>query len=64
MFVDTDERRVLFVTDGRGADTVGRFADDLEAHNGDASNINEVCIDMSAAFIKGVGETLTEAEIT
>ena len=64
LFVDIDERRVLFVTEGRGADTVGRFADDLEAHNGDASHIKEVCIDMSAAFIKGVTENLTEAQIT
>jgi transposase len=64
LFVDIDERRVLFVTEGRGADTVERFADDLEAHNGDASHIKQVCIDMSAAFIKGVTENLTEASIT
>ncbi len=37
LFVDIDQRRVLFVTDGRDADTVAAFADDLEAHNGDAS---------------------------
>ena len=63
---------MLFVTEGRGADTVEAFADDLEAHNGDASHIKQVCIvlearlrhDMSAAFIKGVTENLTEAEIT
>ena len=54
----------LFVTDGRGADTVAEFADDLEAHGGDASRIKQVCIDMSPAFIKGVTENLTEAEIT
>jgi transposase len=64
LFVDIDRRRVLFVADGKDADTVAQFADDLEAHNGDASRIKEVCIDMSAAFIKGVGYNLTEAEIT
>lgn len=64
LFVDIDKRRVLFVTEGRGADTVGKFADDLEAHNGDASHVKQVCIDMSGAFIKGVTENLTEAEIT
>ena len=57
LFVDIDQRRVLFVTDGRGAGTVRQFADDLEAHNGDASHIKQVCIDMSAAFIKGVTTT-------
>ena len=64
LFVDIDQRRVLFVAEGRGADTVAAFADDLEAHNGDASHIKQVCIDMSAAFIKGVTDNLTEAEIT
>jgi transposase len=46
LFVDIDQRRVLFVADGRDANTVAEFADDLEAHNG-ASRIKEVCIDMS-----------------
>jgi transposase len=64
LFVDIDARRVLFVADGRDAGTVAEFADDLEAHNGDASRIKEVCIDMSAAFIKGVADNLTEAEVT
>jgi transposase len=64
VFVDIDERRVLYVTDGKDAKTIEAFADDLEAHGGDASRIKEVCIDMSAAFIKGVTENLTEAQIT
>ena len=64
LFVDIDARRVLFVADGKDAATVAQFADDLEAHNGDASHVKEVCIDMSAAFVKGVTENLTEAEIT
>jgi transposase len=64
LFVDIDARRVLFVADGKDANTVAAFADDLEAHGGDASNIKEVCIDMSAAFIKGVGHNLTEAQVT
>jgi transposase len=64
LFVDIDQRRVLFVTEGRGADTVREFAEDLQAHNGEASRVCQVCIDMSAAFIKGVGEHLPEAAIT
>ena len=54
----------MFVTDGRDATTVERFADHVDNHNSDASRIKEVCIDMSGAFIKGVTENLTEAEIT
>jgi transposase len=64
LFVDIDARRVLYAADGRDAGTVAEFADDLEAHNGDASRIKEVCIDMSGAFIKGVADNLTEAEVT
>ena len=64
LFVDIDERRVIYVADGKDAKTVEAFAEDLEAHGGKAENIAEVCIDMSQAFIKGVGEHLPEAEIT
>jgi hypothetical protein len=56
LFVDIDQARVLFATEGRAADTVAAFADDLAAHGGDPEAIEEVCIDMSPAFIKGVDE--------
>ena len=64
LVVDIDARRVAFVTEGRNADTVAAFADHLEERGGDASRIKQACIDMSAAFISGVTENLTEAEIT
>ncbi len=64
LFVDIDARKTVFVTEGRGAGTVAAFADHVDAHNSDASRIKEVCIDMSAAYISGVTENLTEAEIT
>ena len=54
----------MFVTDGRSADTVRQLADHLESHGGDASHIKQASIDMSPAFIAGVTENLTEAEIT
>jgi transposase len=64
LFADIDQARVLFATEGNDAETVAAFADDLTAHGGDPETIGEVCIDMSAAYIKGVGESLPEAEIT
>jgi transposase len=64
LFADADERRVLFVTEGRGADTVAAFAEDLTAHGGAPEAIESVSIDMSPAFIKGVGEHLPNARIT
>jgi len=64
LFVDLEQRRVLFATEGKDAATVAAFADDLVAHGGDPAAVAEVCIDMSAAFIKGVTENLPEASIT
>ena len=64
LFVDIDRARVLFATEGRDANTVAAFADDLAAHGGDPEAIDEVCIDMSPAFIKGVTESLPDAAIT
>ena len=64
LFVDIDARKVVYVTEGNDAETVARFADHVDDHNSDASRIKQVCIDMSGAYIKGVTENLTEAEIT
>jgi transposase len=64
LFVDIDQARVLFATEGKDAATVAAFADDLAAHGGDAEAIDEVCIDMSPAFIKGTAEHLPNAAVT
>ena len=64
LFVDIDQARVLFVTDGKDAGTVAAFADDLAAHGGTPRRSSEVCIDMSPAFIKGTAEHLPNAAIT
>jgi transposase len=53
LFVDLDETRILFATEGRESDTFGAFCDDLEAHGGDPDRIRELCIDMSPAYQKG-----------
>lgn len=64
LFADADERKVLFVAEGRGADTVESFAEDMIVHGGDPAAIESVSIDMSPAFIKGVGKSLPNARIT
>lgn len=61
---DADARKVVFVTEGRDADTVAGFAAHLRAHKGDPQNITCVSIDMSPAFIKGVTDNLSNARIT
>ncbi len=64
VFMDLDERRVLFATQDRDAKTVERFADDLTAHGADPEQVTEACTDMSPAFISGINEHLPKAEIT
>lgn len=64
LFVDLEEKKTIFVADGKGSETVSEFADDLQEHNGKPEQIKQVSCDMSPAFIKGVREKLTEAEIT
>jgi transposase len=64
LFVDLDEHRVLFATEGKDAGTVEAFATDLAAHGGSAAAVTEVCIDMSQAFIAGTAASLPEADVT
>jgi transposase len=64
LFVDLKASQVLFVTEGKDASTLERFKTDFEEHHGDPSHIQEVCCDMSPAFIKGVEKQFPEAHLT
>jgi transposase len=64
MDLDKDDSRVLFATEGKDAATVEAFKEDLEAHGGKAQQIEEACLDMSAAFIGGLGEQFPQAQLT
>jgi Transposase and inactivated derivatives len=55
---------VLFVTEGRDADTIKVFAADFIAHGGDPKAVESISIDMSPAFIKGVTQHLPNARMT
>ncbi len=61
---DTARRAVIAVTEERDAAAIERLASELKAHGGDPAAIESVSIDMSPAFIKGVGEHLPNARIT
>jgi transposase len=50
---DLAEKRLLFATPGKDHQTVEAFAVDLEAHGGRRTAITQICMDMSAAFLKG-----------
>ena len=64
LFHDLDDRRLLFACEGREKAVVETFVKDLEAHGGQAENIDSVCIDMSKSYVAGVGDFLPNAEIT
>ena len=63
-FFDLDARRLVFATEGREHQVVDAFARFLGAHGGDPAAVREVSCDMSPAFIKGIRESLPEAEVT
>ena len=59
-----DERKVLFVTEGKDQTTFDRFLEDLIAHGGKAENVTDVVADMSAAFEAGKEKCFTKASLT
>ncbi len=66
VFMDLEEEhsRVLFVTEGKDAGTVRLFKEDLQAHGGKADQIEEACLDMSAAFIRGLKDQFPNVHLT
>lgn len=66
VFIDLDRKAtpVLFVTPGKGKQTLTRFKTFLEAHGGDAGRIVEVVCDMSNAFLAAAAETFENAAVT
>jgi transposase len=64
IFVDMDQSKVIFATEGKDAATIKSFKEDFQAHNGKSEKIQEACCDMSPAFISGLGEALPNAHIT
>ena len=61
---DLDAKRLRVATEGRDHQTVVDFAADLRAHGGDPAEVRHVCMDMSAAYAKGVALALPEAQIS
>ena len=61
---DLQARRLLYASAGRDHRTVLAFAADLQAHGGDAARIEHVCMDMSAAYAKGMRQALPQAQVS
>lgn len=63
-FCDLDQARVVFVAEGKAAETVAAFAGHLVAHGGTPAQVTQVCCDMAPAYIAGVEAYLPQAAIT
>jgi transposase len=61
--VDLDTKKTIFVTPGKDAKTIERFAEHLENNGGARNDISLVSMDMSPAFFCGVGQNLPKAQI-
>jgi transposase len=61
---DLDAKRLLFCTPGRDHQTVQAFTQDLQAHGGEPTAIAHVCMDMSAAYLKGATAYLPNALVS
>ena len=66
VFIDMarPEAPVLFVTPGRGKETLKAFSTFLKTHQGSPEQVLEVVCDMSGAFLNAVPEHLPKAQIT
>lgn len=64
LFVDVDRKTVLFATEGKGMETTEHFKRHLAEKGVAADAIQEVCCDMSPAFIRGIETYFPQAEIT
>ncbi len=59
-----DQRRVVDVQPGKDSDTVSGFVEQLELKGGDRKQVEQVCIDMSPAFITGALNMFKNASLT
>ncbi len=62
--VDLDEKKVVYVTEGKGGETIESFVHDFMDHSGDIDNLTDISMDMSPAFISGADENLPHVGIT
>lgn len=62
--LDPAHSRVLFAPECKDADTVAALQADLEAHGGQAAQLEAAGLDMSAAFIGGLREQLRDVPLT
>ena len=61
--VDMEQKRVVHVTEGKGAETITDIARYLDGKGTPPEAIEQVCIDLSPSFISGIGKEFPGAQI-
>jgi len=61
--MDMKEKKVIYVTRGKEAETLSKFNEYIESKGIKGTQIKEVSMDMSPAYISGVTEIFAEAKI-
>lgn len=64
LFVDMEQAKVIYATEGKDAATIKSFKDSLPLHQAQPSQITDICADMSPAFRKGIQENFPCARLT
>ena len=62
--MDLENSNVVYVTEGKGAETITLIGDYLESKGTLKEDIKQVCIDLSPSFISGVTNEFENAKIT
>jgi transposase len=63
LFVDLDESKVIYATEGKGASTIASFKETFEIKGGEISEIKNVSCDISPAFISVIKKNIPDAKI-
>lgn len=63
-FIDLDTGDLLYVVEGKDAETVVKFEQKLKTQGLDKEKISDISIDMSPAFISGAEKVFPNAKIT
>lgn len=63
-FIDLDTGELLYVVEGKGADTVVEFEQQMSLQGLDKEQVTDISIDMSPAFISGAEKVFPNADIT
>jgi transposase len=64
IIADSQNKRALFATPGKGADTLKSFRQDFVEHGGDPEKVKVVSCDMSQAYIAGATAMFPNAQLT